>query len=57
MHFDWLLGGQYFLAWPGDLACVASVSMEQRAKNVEERGFRRYACAKNGKIAKIGRRK
>ena len=27
------------------LACVASVSVEQRAKNGEERGFRRFARA------------
>ena len=35
------------------LACVASVSVEQRAK---KRGFRRFARAKNGARAKIRRR-
>ena len=36
------------------LACVASVSVEQRAK--KKRGFRRFARAKNGARAKIRRR-
>ena len=35
------------------LACVASVSVEQRAK--KKRGFRRFARAKNGARAKIRR--
>ena len=35
------------------VACVASVSVEQRAK---KRGFRRFARAKNGARAKIRRR-
>ena len=34
----------------GSLACVASVSVEQRAK--KKRGFRRFARAKNGARAK-----
>ena len=37
-----------------DLACVASVSVEQRAK--KKRSFRRFARAKNGARAKIRRR-
>ena len=36
-----------------DVACVASVSVEQRAK--KKRGFRRFARAKNGARAKIRR--
>ena len=35
------------------IACVASVSLEQRAK---KRGFRRFARGKNGARAKIRRR-
>ena len=37
----------------GSIACVASVSVEQRAK---KRGLRRFARAKNGARAKIRRR-